>query len=130
AAHRAALSSLSPKRRCRRMQNAAIEGKTVLAIFLKQQRPIEINEARERREIERGRHAKAGAEHTADHHAEPVAARRLGEQQGLSKPASLVELDIDKVIERRDLVECCGIMGALIGADGDRPINIAKNGII
>src|SRR5260370_30010006 len=89
---------LAPKRRARRISQAAVVAQAVGAILGEQQRTVEIDHTRLLREQHGRRHGQRRRHRAADHDAQAALLRCRGERQGLGHAAGLVELAIDGLV--------------------------------
>ena len=80
------------------MHDRTLVDEAGLAVARQQERPVEIDELRARRQQHGRRHGERGADHAADENpkAEPPGFRR--QRQRLGQSAGLVELDVDRVV--------------------------------
>src|SRR5690606_7788641 len=89
---------LSPELRWRRPHDASFIPDAGLPVAREQERPIEIDEARSRRDHHRRRHRQRAGEHATDHYSEAAALRLIHQRERLGQSAGLVQLDVDVVV--------------------------------
>ena len=91
-------------------------------------RAVEVDDVAQLAEDEGRRHGEAGADHVADHHAEPEPARLRGHQQRLGEAAALVELDVDDVEAADQPGTSASAEHAFVGGDRDRACEAVEIG--
>jgi hypothetical protein len=103
-----------------KMKHAGAEPQRRLNVHRQPCRAIEVGEARQRRQRERGGDPARGAEHTAQHPFKPLPFRLPGQSQRFGQAAGFIQFDIDHLIAPAQPRQALPGMAALVGANRQR----------